>query len=364
MPQQSRVWICGMILVIFIMTVVSSCRAEGITLAGGVTKIVISPEDVEVKVTSSVTLIASGFDEKGKPVQGIDVNWTLSDTSLGEITKLNETYAIFTAGTKAVSPGKLRVKASCGMVTGEANITILPGDTVKITISPGSASVQVKGTVVFTARGVDEFDNVVPGEMYTWNITSMHYGYFRSQHGAKSVFVAGTIAGSTTVSVESCGVKAIATVYVKPGVLTAVRIFPNEVEVDSMDQVTFYPYPVDEYGNRIPGKFNFTWSFTHSFARIANTSGNNVTLSIGEIGGGEETVTVSLGENLTAKAVVKVRPAIWLISTLIIVLLTVVITFLVRFKTRTFCPECGAPHWRFVEKCQVCGSPMVRRPEE
>lgn len=356
--------VLGIVVLAFIPVLTIHASADGGQAAGALKSIVISPEDAKVTVTSSLTFTATGFDDKGKQVVLTNVNWSISDTTLGEITKVNETSANFMAGTKAVQLGKLAVEATSGKVMASVNLTILAGEAVKITIAPISTSVRVASSVVFSATALDEFDNVVPGEKYNWNSTSLLYGCFRSSHGGRSAFVAGTLAGRSTVTVGSGPAKAIATVTVLPGQLTSVRIFPSELEVDSTDLTTFYAYPVDEYGNKLPGKFNFTWLLSHSFARITNTSDNNVTLSIGDIGGGTETVTATLGENLSAKASVKVRPALWLTSTLTIVLLTVVLTFLVRYKTRTHCPECGAPHWMFVEKCEVCETPMVRRPNE
>jgi len=335
--------------------------ASGDGTAGTLKTIVISPHDASVKVTGAQTFTATGLDEKGNPVDIMSVNWSVGDASYGEIASINETAAGFKAGTKA---GSVKVFASVGKVSGNVSVSIIAGDPVELSVAPAKASVAVTGAIAFSATAKDEFGNVVPGDEYAWNSTQLIYGYFKSKHGARSVFVAGTLAGKTTLSVEAGPLKATATVTIFPGGIYSVRIFPNEIEVDSMDTATFQAQVVDPYGNILPGKFNFTWLVSHSFARIANISGNNVTISVGQIGGGNEVLTASLGENLSAKATVKVRPAIWFMSTIGIAFLTVLITFLVRYKTRTRCPECGAPHWTFAEKCKVCDTPMVERRQQ
>jgi hypothetical protein len=353
------------ILVLLVLTILPMATMRGAgsedDATGALKSIVISPGDPQVKVTESVTFTATGLDEKGKPVDLQHVNWTLADLSYGEITEKNDTAADLNAGTKA---GEVKVIADCSKISANVTVKVLPGDAVEMKIAPATATVKVTGGVAFVASAKDEFGNVVPQGSYTWTSASLLIGTFRSQHVARSVFVAGTLIGSTKVTVEAGAAKATATVIVQPGALYSVRIFPNEIDVDSMDTATFQAYSCDIYGNEIPGEKNFTWLISHSFARIVNSTGDKVTVSIGEIGGGSETITATLGENLSARATVRVRPAIWFISTASIAFLTVLITFLVRYKTRTRCPECGAPHWTFAEKCKVCETPMHERIPE
>lgn len=351
-----------MVLLVLTILPMAAMRGAGNENASSALKsIVISPVDPQVKVMETVTFTAFGLDERGKPFDLKHVNWTLADLSYAEITEKNDTAADFKALTKA---GEVKVTADSWKISANVTVKILPGEAVEMKIAPATATVKVTGGVAFVASAKDEFGNVVSPEGYTWSSASLLIGTFRTQHVARSVFIAGTLIGSTKVTVETGTAKATATVIVQPGALYSVRIFPNEIDVDSMDTATFHAYSCDIYGNKIPGEKNFTWLISHSFARIVNSTGDTVVVSIGEIGGGSEVITATLGENLSAHATVRVRPAVWFISTAGIAFLTVLITFLVRYKTRTRCPECGAPHWTFAEKCKVCETPMHERLPE
>ncbi len=105
--------------------------------------------------------------------------------------------AFYYRDTKAGSP---TVTASASGATGASQTeTVTAAALATITLSPGSASLNVGGTQVFTASGADQYSNPVSVSGAAWS-TTVPGGSVSPATGSSTTFTAGTSPGSGTVT--------------------------------------------------------------------------------------------------------------------------------------------------------------------
>jgi hypothetical protein len=130
--------------------------------------------------------------------------------------------AFYYSDTKAGSP---TVSASATGITGASQTeTVTAAALATIALSPGSASLKVGATQVFTASGADQYSNPVSVSGAAWS-TTVPGGSVSPATGSSTTFTAGTAAGSGTVTAAVGAVSKSANVTVSgltpPSNLTA-----------------------------------------------------------------------------------------------------------------------------------------------
>jgi hypothetical protein len=167
--------------------------------------ITVSPSSPTVPTGGTQQFTATGFDQGGNPMNPQPAFiWSVSGGGT-----IGPSSGLFTAGSTAGGP--FTVTAASGSVKGTASVTVTSTPILtKITVSPGSASVQTGGTQPFTATGFDQFNNAMsPQPTFTWSVSG---GGTISTSG---LFTAnGTVGGTFTVTASSGGVNGTASVTV------------------------------------------------------------------------------------------------------------------------------------------------------
>ena len=177
-----------------------------ITVTGAVlTSLAVSPVSPQLSKGATQAMTAQGFDQFNQPF-ATTVTWTSSATSIGTI---NPSTGLFTA----VAAGTTTLTATSGSVTGATTVTVTPAAPVltSIIVTPQTSTVQIGGTIVFSAQGLDQ--NSAPfSATFTWTSSAPSVGTIDAATGAFAAVAPGT----TTITAKSGTVTGTATVNVTP----------------------------------------------------------------------------------------------------------------------------------------------------
>jgi hypothetical protein len=286
-----------------------SCDVHGISNAGTLSAIVVSPNPQSLQVSASQQFTAVGSDFSGASVP-IEPVWSVVSGG-GTIAA----GGMFTAGT---APGTYAstVMATSGNKTATATVVVTVGPLASITVTPNPQSLAQGGTQQFVAVGKDASGNVVQFTP-TWSVVAN--GGSISSTG---LFTAGTTAGTFTNTVQASNnaIRGTATVVVTPGALTNIVVTPNPASIAINTSQQFTARGTDASGNVIT--FTPTWSVTNGGGTIAasglftaggtpGTFTNTVTATAGPVSG---SATVNVLSGPVATITVTPNPAVMLTS--------------------------------------------------
>jgi MYXO-CTERM domain-containing protein len=194
-------------------TYTDTVRAEAGGLSAGATVIVRSgpASRIELKPTSATLaprqqqrFTAQAYDVFGNPSPD-SLTWSVASPQVGSI----DSEGLFTAGTLA---GVYReaVRVSTGNHTAVADITVVPGATARVELSPKDPTVKAGGTVQFTARVFDAHGNERPVQP-RWTSSAV-----AGTIDATGLFTAGSTAGNypSAVTATADGVSASTSVTI------------------------------------------------------------------------------------------------------------------------------------------------------
>lgn len=243
-------------------------------VAGPAASIVITPNPDTVGVAMTRQFTATAVDAGGNPVP-VTPTWTVVNGG-GTI---NSSSGMFTAGTTAGTFSNT-VRASSGLLSGFATVTVRAGPAVSLAVSPNPHSMPVNGVQQFIATATDASGNVIPVTA-TWTVVNGG-GAINSASG---VFTAGAAPGTfaNTVRAASGSLSGSATVTVMAGPVVTITVTPNPVSVNINGTQQFSATAVDAAGNPVP--ISPVWS-------IAN-GGGSINASTGRFTAGASTGTFS-----------------------------------------------------------------------
>lgn len=287
-----------------------SCDVHGISDAGTLSAIVVSPNPQRLQVNATQQFTAVGTDFSGANV-AISPVWSVASGG-GTIS----TSGLFTAGTV---PGTYAstIVATSGNRSATATIVVTVGPLATIVVTPNPDSLAQGGTQQFTAVGKDAAGNIVQITP-TWSVVAG--GGAISGGGS---FTAGATAGTftNTVQASSNSIKGNATVVVAPGALTNIVVTPNPSSVAVTTSEQFTARGTDVGGNVVA--FTPTWTVTNGGGTISaggvftagGTPGtfiNTVKASAGSVSG---SATVNVVSGPLASIIVTPNPATLLAGT-------------------------------------------------
>ncbi|OJT26903.1 hypothetical protein BO221_02520 [Archangium sp. Cb G35] len=218
-----------------------SATATVIVEPGPAERIELSPSTVRLAPGGTVRFSARVVDAHGN-VRTDTVSWRLGSSLAGT---LGASPGDFTASTRAGSY-PAAIVAESGGLSASASVVIQPGALARLLLSPTSASLQVRESVAFTARGLDAYDNEVPLTP-SWEVSGG--GGTIDVHGT---FTAGTTAGTynDTVRVSAEGMSASASVVVRPGPVVGVSLTPTNPTLRPLGTQQFSARAWDAFGNQ------------------------------------------------------------------------------------------------------------------
>ncbi len=233
-----------------------------------------SPSSLVVGPSSTSNVVITIADAYGNPVAdsttvSIDFNLgaidgkspgtTITATTVnGQVAKIF--YAMTQAGTAQISV------AASGLSSVVKQISLLPDNPAQVTVSAAPTTISTIGGAqsIITAGVLDQYNNPISSQTvnFTTTLGSLNGGgttatATTNSSGQASVTLAGTTAGTATITAQSGTLSAASTqVYLSPGPPTQIRFnpasnVPISIEADGQSSVNLELQVLDMHGNQV-----------------------------------------------------------------------------------------------------------------
>ena len=259
-----------------------------------VASVAIAPSTATITIGGSVTLQGIAYDATGNTLTGRTVVWATSAPQVATVDASGKVTAV-TAGTATIT-GTVEGKAASAAI----NVTVIPVSMV--TVSPGSAALNVGQSASFIASALDANGNTLTGRAITWTSASTSVATVTAAGLVKAVG-----AGTTTITATCEGKTGTAQVVVTapaPTPVTTVTVTPSTASLTAGDVTTLSATTLDGSGNALSGRA-ITWA--SNATQVATVSPSGVVTAVA---GGSATITAtSEGKKGTANVTVTERVA-------------------------------------------------------
>lgn len=214
------------------------------------TTIEVTPTEAQLGIGEELTFTAVGKDQSGTVVPLADPEWSLGAGSGGGVfTSVDGDTVTFTATTA----GTRQILCTDAGVTGGAVVTITEAPRLAaIEIDPASASVEVGGTIAFTASGLDQYGDEFPLADPVWSAAGAGDGSFDPETGVTTVFT-GAYPGEVVISCTQGDVAATAQVEVTGDApqLAVITVAPERAQLRVGQALELVASGVDQYGRSV-----------------------------------------------------------------------------------------------------------------
>ncbi len=247
------------------------------------TTITVTPATAALIVNQAQVFTATARDQNGAPMQGINITWTSSNLTVGNVTPLNAlTDATGNASTtfNASAPGTSLVNATNGSVRGTASVIVAPAPPVltTITVTPATAPLIVNQTQVFNATARDQNGAPMVGINITWTSSNQTVGNvaplnaITGNDGNASTTFTASAPGTALVNATNGSVRGTSSVLVTtaPPVLTTITVTPATAVLFEGDTQNFTAAPKDQFGNAFQAIV--TWTSNNTAVGIINAT--------------------------------------------------------------------------------------------
>jgi hypothetical protein len=112
-------------------------------------RIDVAPDGTTISADDTQQFTAQGYDQHNNPLS-ISPTWSSSNGSISP-------SGLFTP----YKVGSIKITATSGSISGQANITVIPGTLAAIAVHPSYVSITMANTVNFTANGTDAKGNEI-----------------------------------------------------------------------------------------------------------------------------------------------------------------------------------------------------------
>jgi uncharacterized protein YjdB len=266
-----------------------ACHGATEVQRGAVGSVVVKPSSATIQVDHSVALDATVMDADGKPLDGRQIFWASSDSTVAAV---NESGIV--TGRKL---GTVQIAASAEGKFGLANVEVSPPPVARVAISPPSVTLNPGETSALAASAFDDSGAPITGRTVTWasgntNVATVDAGGTVTAQGSGTADVTATIGGVVG--------HASVTVLAAPAPVASVTISPKQVTIQSGQTTHLTATVRDKDGHELKGR-TVTWTTTNQL--VVNVDGN------GNITGffpGSATI-VATCERITGTASVRVR---------------------------------------------------------
>lgn len=264
-PTVASVSSTGLVTALSAGTATITAAAEGKSATSRIT-VSLVPVDT-VSVTPRTTTLAAGqvqqltarvVDATGTVLPGRTITW---DTDQPTIATVSSSGLV-----TALTNGRATISASTGGKSGTATVNVTPVPVASLSISPGSGTLQVGGTLQLSATARDASNNILPGRIITWisgapSVATVTQGGLVTAVGTGSalIFAASEgIATSISITVSSFGV-------------ADVRVTPTSGTVQQGRTLQLTAEALDANGNVIVGRTAIWNSVSPSIASVSST---------------------------------------------------------------------------------------------
>ncbi len=228
-----------------------------------VATVAISPSSISTQVGKTMQLTATARDSAGNVVANHAVTWNSSDTAIAQVS----VAGMFVAH----APGSAVIHATIGGKEGSASASVTAVPVASVSVSPTAPSVQIGGTIQFTATTRDAAGNTLSGRLTTWS--SSNTAVATIDGAGKATAVA---AGTTTILATSEGISGQATLTVTttaPAPVASVTVSLTPATVTAAQTAQATAVLKDAQGNVLTGR-SIAWSSSN--ASVATTSSAGV----------------------------------------------------------------------------------------
>jgi hypothetical protein len=245
--------------------------AEVTIIPDELVEIELSPRITEMVAGSTVTFNATGYDQFGNIVE-IDPDWAqdlgirnshLNVTNITAFTKVKDGY----------------IRAFIDDISDQLDISIVPAELHRITITPSEVTLKANHSVTFNAKGMDLYENSIELDDCDWASSGMVEG---PCFGDMATFTAPKQAGTYYVYTGTGDVVSTATVVVVPDSLARIEIKPEELEIVAGTNRNFSASGYDAFGNSVDTEFE--WSSDVGYFEdtefVANTKTESGTIYV------------------------------------------------------------------------------------
>ena len=249
------------------LVVLGGCTApnDKIQQSSVVATVAISPSNISAQVGKTVQLTATVRDSAGTILSNRSISWSSSDTVVGKVS----TAGMFAAR----SPGSAVIHATVGDKEASASASVVPVPVASVAVAPASPTVQVGGSIQFTAATRDASGNTLSGRLTTWSSSNTAAATIDAS-GRASALAAGTtnivatsegITGQTSMTVTTTPPPPPA-----PVASVSVTLASSNLTIGQTTQAT--AVTKDASGHVLTGR-SISWSSSNSAVASVNANG-------------------------------------------------------------------------------------------
>ncbi|ABN57144.1 MULTISPECIES: Ig-like domain-containing protein [Methanoculleus] len=242
--------------------------------------IVVTPAAITLAENDTATFTATALDQDGCEMPDIEINWSCSDETVGEIDDTGF-FAALAAGTTTVI-------ASADGVNGTADVEVT-NESAGVVVSPSAIILDPGDEWQFTATVYDLQDNADAydlqdnvGSTVTWSCADPEIGEIDAD-GLFTALASGTTSVTATVDGENetaTGTAAVTVSSTAPE-LTRIEVSPPDFCIPAGNCLALTARGFDQYG--LPMDANVTWESSDPCVGTINECGVFTALCDGEV---------------------------------------------------------------------------------
>ena len=172
--------------------------------------IAVKPSGAQISVSTKQTYTASGVDQYGNAMTGINFVFASANPAIISITPSGDAVGL--------STGTTMITATADSITGSANVTVTPfvaPPALKtVVVKPGNAQVKISAMQAYTASGFDQYGNAMAGISFIF--ASANPSVISITEAGVAV---GLSAGITQITATADGISGSAMVTVIPATI-------------------------------------------------------------------------------------------------------------------------------------------------
>ncbi len=200
---------------------------------GPLDHLVLTPATATIIAGGIQTYAVEGFDQYGNDLGGQTTTSAFTITPDGSCSGATCTASL---------PGSHTVTAADGGKSATATLSVTPATVDHIAMSPGSATITAGGSQAYAAEAFDQYGNDLGPAAGT--------GYSIAPDGlCNGATCTATVAGTHTVTANSSGKTATASLTVNAGSLDHIRLTPATATITAGGSQAYAAEAFDQYGN-------------------------------------------------------------------------------------------------------------------
>ena len=232
--------------------------------------VTVAPEAATLVAGSTTDLVATVRDQNGQPMPDAPVTWRSSNAAVASVTETGRVTAHVTGDAVISASANGEAITAATVVSGTSAITVVPvppEPVASVEVVPASASVQVGGTVQFSAIVRDAGRNALSGRAVAWSTSDE-----RIASVSPGGLVTGRAEGPVTITATSEGKSGSASVTVTRVPVASVVVSPASATITIGGSVQLSATARDANGQPLSGRA-VTWSSSNTDLATVSATG-------------------------------------------------------------------------------------------